>query len=244
MVARRSAARLVLRRQRRVPADDRRSDGHRQAARGHAAVEGVLLRARVVARRQAAAASRTIISISGRSRSRREPRRRSTPTHSMIRPTDRRGVVAGLAVARLLEEPRQPLPRGLRVLARRRQGLSAHRRPVRRHLAGVRRQRQVSLLSRQHQLRSADRLARDELGRAAGPRADLPRGTRAQAIHRRSCPKRGTRRLRRRRPAARTARGKPPADPKAQAPVTVRIDLDGIGQRILSLDVPPPITAR
>ena len=55
------AARVALRRERRVSADDRRADRRHQAARDRAAVGGVLLRARLVARRQAAAASRTTI---------------------------------------------------------------------------------------------------------------------------------------------------------------------------------------
>ena len=39
-------------------------------------------------------------------------------------------------------------------------------------------------------------------------------------------------------PAASQPPAKPPADPKAQAPAVVRIDLEGIGQRILALAVP------
>ena len=89
-------------------------------------------------------------------------------------PTVRRRLVAGFAMGGVLEEPRQPPARDLPLLDRRQEGVSGHRRPVRRHRTGLRRQRQVSVLSRQHQLRASDRLARDELGRSPGDARDLP----------------------------------------------------------------------
>ena len=56
LVARRPRHRLAVGRERRVSTDDRRADRRHQAADDRAAVEGVLLRAGLVTRRQAAAA--------------------------------------------------------------------------------------------------------------------------------------------------------------------------------------------
>ena len=84
------------------------------------------------------------------------------------------------------------------------QARATHRRARRRHLAGVRRERQVSLLPRQHRLRSADRLGRDERRRSPVAALGLSRGAqRERAV---AAPARNGRRARWRSRAAREAR--------------------------------------
>ena len=134
-----------------------------------AAVKGVLLRAGVVARWQAAAARGQPPGLVG---DRRRQRRHSDAEarHRHLRrpgPPLRRGLVARLAVDRVLEEPRQSPARDLPLLDRRQARAPGHRRPLGCHRAGLRCVGQVSVLPRQHQLRAAYQLARDELGRPA-----------------------------------------------------------------------------
>ena len=83
-------------------------------------------------------------------------------------PRSRCGVVARLQVDCVLEGARQPFARDLPVLAGRRQAGAGHRRSRRRDLARIRCRRQVSLFPRQHRLRPAHRLGRDERRGSAG----------------------------------------------------------------------------
>ena len=76
----------------------------------------------------------------------------------------------------VFEEPQQPPAGDLSLLDRRQEGTSGHGRTLRRHRTGLRRERQVPLLSREHQLRAPDRLARNELRRPASHACDLSRG--------------------------------------------------------------------
>ena len=123
VVARRQPARLVLRRERRVSAHDRRSVRTSTKPRAiplpAAAFYSDARRGRPTA---SICRSRTIISTSGRSTSPPERRRRSTPTPTPIPAARSSRLVVRLAVDRVLEEPRQPPPRDLRLLDGRRKG--------------------------------------------------------------------------------------------------------------------------
>ena len=133
----------------------------------------------------------------------------------------------------------QPHAGDISVFDRGPQGVSGHRRAVGRHRTGLRRERQVSLLSGEHELRAADRLARDELGGSSRHACDLPGGAeRRRAVAVSAGNGRRDGRAAGKPGGSPGAGGKPPADPKAQAPAAVRIDLEGIGQRILALAVP------
>ena len=124
-------ARVVLRRR---AANDELMIGDQsglaEAARDRAARPRVLLRrARLVAERQDARRSTTTISTCGRSTSRRASATKiDTDALQRARPRLRRRVVAGLEVDRVLEEPRQPHARDIRVLDGRRQVAPGHRR--------------------------------------------------------------------------------------------------------------------
>ena len=109
---------------------------------------------------------------------------------------------------------------------------------------GVRRRRQVSVLSGQHESRAANELPGDELGRSSVDPRDLSGGAeRERAIAVSAGDRRTRRRCQRRRrgrpPSAAGAGGaKPAGEAKAQTPATLRIDVAGIDQRILALAVP------
>ena len=206
LVARRRAARLALRRERRIPAHDRRPVRAHQAARHRAAdvrrtisnlawsPNGKTLLAR-------GQSSRTC----GRSTSRPGARRRSIPTRTHARPRlrRRRGRPthagsrtrrASTAICARSSCTRSPTAKPH----------ASHRRSRRRRLARVRRERQVSLFPREHRLRPAHRLGRDERRRSSRAPLGLSRGAeRERAV---AVAARGGRRACRRRC---TARAKP-----------------------------------
>ena len=176
VVPRRRAARVALRREGRRPAHDRRPVGPQHAARDSAPRLGLFLGARVVAERKAAARRRqSSESVDRRRRDGQgdEARRGRVQHAGPELPGD---VVAGLAMGRVHEEPRQPHARRLRALARRAAIAATHRRARRRHVAELRRERQVPLLPRQHRLRSAVRLGRDERRRSPVAALGVSRG--------------------------------------------------------------------
>ncbi len=137
---------------------------------------GLFLGARVVAERKAAARRRQSSEPVDRRRrdGQGDEARRGRVQHAG--PELPGHVVAGLAMGRVHEEPRQPHARRLRALARRAAVPATHRRARRRHVAGLRRERQVSLLPRQHRLRSEVRLGRDERRRSPVAAVGVSRG--------------------------------------------------------------------
>ena len=169
----------------------------------------------------------------GDRRRERQPRRRSTPTPTMIRAGASSRVVAGFAMDRVSKS----LDSHLRAiflysLADKKahqvtDGLSDADR------AGVRRGRQVSLFPREHQLRAAHQLARDELGRPARHACRLSRGARARASRRRCC----------RRPVTSRVGGAAGDGGKPAPPPPVRVDIKGIVSGFSRWVYPPATTA-
>ena len=131
----------------------------------------------------------------------------------------------------------EPSAGDLRLLDGRQEGAPAYRWIGRFDLASLRRRRQVSLFPGEHELWAQYRLAGDEFFGSPGAPSDL--SGRAQCDRAVAALTRDRRRTELPRlakhPAPEPAPQPTPATPRT---VTVRIDLNGIGQRILAVNVP------
>ena len=158
------ADRVVLGCERRVSADDRRSDGRVEAARDRVPDGAYFSEPAGRPTRQHMLLRDTRRANSGRSTSPAAASRRSTRTRY---DDPRRGFDAAWSPDSRWVAYSKSLPSHMRAIflysLAHGQEPADHRRPGRRDLAGVRRERQVSLLPREHELRTEDRLARHEL---------------------------------------------------------------------------------
>ncbi len=223
-----SAARVALRRERRRPAHDRRPVRPQQArARSPLPGAGYFSEARVVAERKAAARrGQSSQPVDGRRRDGQgdeaRRRRRTTRPAASFDATwspDSRWVAYSKSLDSHL---RAVFVRSLADAASPMQLTDALADAI---SPSVRRERQVSLLPRQHRLRSADRLGRDERRRSPVAALGLSRGAQRERAVAAPARDRVTNPL-----AAPAPRAKPDS--------ILRIDFADIGQRILSLDVP------
>ena len=160
---------MVLRRVGRIPAHDRRPGRPGiQASRDHAAYRRVHVRARVVPGRQTALVRRQspYALVAGRCHRQGDEDRLGHVPRSAA--PDRGGVVAGLALARVLQEPRQSHAGGVPLLVCRWQEPSGDRWNVGRDFTRIRRRRQVPVFPGEHGHRTGHWMARDELARPPG----------------------------------------------------------------------------
>ena len=198
VVAGRQADRVLLRRLRRVRAARRQPGRQRRAARrsrsrGPASTAG----ADLVSRQPEDLVHRQLAELLlGRPEERRlEEGRRAADLLAARRSAPR--LVAGLEVDRVHREHAAAQPRGSRVFDRAGQVVPDHRRPQRGERAGVRPQRQVSVLLRLDRRGPGARLVRAVERRHAGDANDLSRRA-ARTICRRRSRRRATRRRPRR----------------------------------------------